>query len=126
MWELDATPQFGLDPQAAVNEQLVDSSDILVAILWTRLGSPTPRSPSGTVEEITRFVDAKKPGAKGRTPRFQAWQRERAQMVLPPTRPRNLVAEHTPWIAALASDAHFPVGAGIYGREAEPQNLRLE
>ena len=62
MWELDATPQFGLDPQAAVNEQLVDSSDLLVAILWTRLGSPTPRSPSGTVEEITKFVDAKKPG----------------------------------------------------------------
>ena len=43
MWELDATPQLGLDPQAAVNEQFIDSSDILVAILWTRLGSPTPR-----------------------------------------------------------------------------------
>ena len=30
MWELDAAPQFGLDPQAAVNEQLVETTDILV------------------------------------------------------------------------------------------------
>jgi hypothetical protein len=39
MWELDAALQLGSDPQAAVNQQLVDSSDILVGILWTRLGS---------------------------------------------------------------------------------------
>jgi hypothetical protein len=62
MWELDATPQLGSDPQAAVNEQLVETTDILVGILWTRLGTPTPRSRSGTVEEITKFLDSKRPG----------------------------------------------------------------
>ena len=42
--------------QAAINRQMIDSSDILVAVLWTRLGTPTGLAGSGTEEEITRAI----------------------------------------------------------------------
>jgi hypothetical protein len=60
-WETHATPRSGVRPQAAINEQLVDQSDILVGMFWTKLGSSTGVAPSGTVEEIERFISAGKP-----------------------------------------------------------------
>lgn len=60
-WELDAIPELGSDAQAVVNEQIVDRSDVLVAIFWHRLGTPTNRAESGTLEEIERFSAAGKP-----------------------------------------------------------------
>jgi hypothetical protein len=61
LWELDVFPATGDRPQALVNKQLVDRADVLVAIFWTRLGSPTGKEVSGTVEEIRRMVTDKKP-----------------------------------------------------------------
>jgi hypothetical protein len=61
MWERDATPEMGDRPQGIINRQLVDSSDILVGIFWTRLGTPTSEAESGTAEEIERFIEAGKP-----------------------------------------------------------------
>ncbi len=61
MWETHATAEMGGRPQSLINRQLVDDSDILIGILWTRLGTPTGRSASGTVEEIRRFMRQKKP-----------------------------------------------------------------
>jgi hypothetical protein len=61
MWETDASPEMGSDPQEIINKQLVKKTDLLVAIFWTRLGSPTPRARSGTVEEITTHLNAGKP-----------------------------------------------------------------
>jgi hypothetical protein len=53
-WETDAVPAMGADPQSIINRQLVDSSDIVVALFHSRLGAPTSRAPSGTAEEIER------------------------------------------------------------------------
>jgi hypothetical protein len=39
----------------------VDSSDILIGMFWSRLGTPTGVAASGTAEEIDRFVAAGKP-----------------------------------------------------------------
>jgi hypothetical protein len=61
MWERDATPEMGDRPQGIINKQLVDASDTLVGIFWTRLGTPTSEAESGTVEEIERFIRAGKP-----------------------------------------------------------------
>jgi hypothetical protein len=61
MWERDATPEMGDRPQGIINRQLVDASDILVGIFWTRLGTPTSEAESGTAEEIERFIRAGKP-----------------------------------------------------------------
>jgi hypothetical protein len=60
-WELDATPELGDRPQAILNRQLVDECDVVVAIFWSRVGTPTGIADSGTVEEITCALEAKKP-----------------------------------------------------------------
>ena len=54
-------PEVGRGPQTAVNRQLLEYCDLLVAAFWTRLGTPTDTSESGTVEEIKRHVDVGKP-----------------------------------------------------------------
>jgi len=51
-WETHSAPQMGGRPQAILNRQILSDCDILVAAFWTRLGSPTGKAPSGTVEEI--------------------------------------------------------------------------
>jgi hypothetical protein len=60
-WETHAWPQTGMRPQEAINQQLVGSSDILIGLFWTRLGTSTGVAESGTVEEIDQFVAAGKP-----------------------------------------------------------------
>ena len=60
-WELDAVPSTGDGPQQTINKQLVETSDILIAVFWTRLGTPTDVAPSGTAEEIEYFRGQGKP-----------------------------------------------------------------
>jgi hypothetical protein len=55
-WETHAWPGFGLDAQDVINGQ-IDPYDIFVGIMWKRLGTPTARSTSGTVEEFERAFD---------------------------------------------------------------------
>ncbi len=61
MWETHSSPELGDRPQAIINRQLVDSCDMLVGVFWTRLGTPTGRAASGTIEEIERVGIAGKP-----------------------------------------------------------------
>jgi hypothetical protein len=60
-WESHASPAMGDRPQAVINRQILQDCDLLVAMFWTRLGSPTGVSASGTVEEIDEHVRAGKP-----------------------------------------------------------------
>lgn len=53
-WETNTHPAFGSDPQDAINQQIGMNYDLFVGIFWGRLGTPTPRAPSGTVEEFER------------------------------------------------------------------------
>jgi hypothetical protein len=56
-WEMDSVPQLGEgDTQTVINSQLVDNSDIVLALFYNRLGTPTDRAISGTAEEILRSV----------------------------------------------------------------------
>ena len=59
-WETHATPELGDRPQAIINKQLLEDCDLLIGIFSTRLGSPTGKAPSGTVEEIEEHVKAGK------------------------------------------------------------------
>ena len=61
MWEF-ATPELGDHPQAILNKQIIARSDLLVAVLHSKLGTPTPKASSGTVEEIEEFIVNKGPG----------------------------------------------------------------
>lgn len=60
MWETNTTPRAGERPQEIINNQIVDKSDLLIGVFWTRIGSPTGVAESGTIEEIQRFIDSKK------------------------------------------------------------------
>lgn len=51
----------GGHPQDLINGQLLDRCDLLVAILWSRLGTPTNSDLSGTVQEIREFSEKKGP-----------------------------------------------------------------
>ncbi len=55
-WNTDAIPTMAERGQAAINHQLIDDSGIVVAIFWTRMGTPTGLAASGTEEEITRAI----------------------------------------------------------------------
>jgi hypothetical protein len=60
-WETHATPRSGIRPQEAINTELVQTSDILIGMFWTRLGTNTGVAESGTVEEIDEFAASGKP-----------------------------------------------------------------
>jgi hypothetical protein len=60
-WETHSIPRAGVRPQQAINDQFVSTSDILIGMFWTKLGTNTGVAESGTVEEIDQFVAAKKP-----------------------------------------------------------------
>jgi len=53
-WETHTAPEYGERPQEIINRAIVDDSDILVGVFWSRIGSPTGVAQSGTIEEIER------------------------------------------------------------------------
>ncbi|NER97703.1 MAG: ATP-binding protein [Symploca sp. SIO1B1] len=58
--EKSAYPGYGGGGQAVLNAQIADMEEyeLFVGIMWNRLGTPTPRAESGTVEEYERAVAA--------------------------------------------------------------------
>jgi len=53
-WSTDSFPALGDRGQGIINRQLIADSDIVVAIFWSRFGTPTGVANSGTEEEIRR------------------------------------------------------------------------
>jgi hypothetical protein len=60
-WETHAAPVTGGRGQAIINSQILSRTDLLVAMFWTRIGTPTGEAVSGTAEEIQEHVAAGKP-----------------------------------------------------------------
>jgi hypothetical protein len=54
-------PLMGDRPQEIINSQVLEDSDLLIAVFWTRLGTPTDEAGSGRVEEINKHLEAGKP-----------------------------------------------------------------
>ncbi|MFZ0458529.1 MAG: hypothetical protein WAM17_08815, partial [Rhodoplanes sp.] len=54
MWERHAIAEADKAPQAAINEQLLDRADLVLAVFSSRFGTPTDDYPAGTVEELNR------------------------------------------------------------------------
>ena len=52
MWE-QIPPRAGRSPQTQINERGLDTCDVFITLLWTKLGE-------GTIEELNRHVDVKK------------------------------------------------------------------
>lgn len=60
-WESHSSPEMGSPAQAIINKQVLSKCDLLVGVFWTRLGTPTERHISGTVEEIEEHIADGKP-----------------------------------------------------------------
>jgi hypothetical protein len=60
-WETHAPPSMNARAQEVINRYIVRDCDLLVAAFWTRLGTPTGKALSGTVEEIQEHLKAGKP-----------------------------------------------------------------
>jgi hypothetical protein len=60
-WDSHSTPSMADSPQAVINSQVLSQADLLIAVFWTRLGTPTGEFASGTVEEIERHIAVGKP-----------------------------------------------------------------
>ncbi len=58
-WKTDTYTQKGSDAQEVINNQIEGQYDVLIGLLWLRLGTPTKRDKSGTVEEINRALNNK-------------------------------------------------------------------
>jgi hypothetical protein len=54
-WQTHAYPESGDRPQALINKQIVDESDMVVAVFGHRIGTATGAAQSGTIEEIERL-----------------------------------------------------------------------
>jgi hypothetical protein len=60
-WDTHSSPDMDDRPQEIINKQVLENADLLIAVFWTRVGSPTGKAPSGTIEEIERHLAAGKP-----------------------------------------------------------------
>jgi hypothetical protein len=55
-WTTDSHPDMSERGQAVINRQMVDDSDVIVAVFWSRFGTTTGAAASGTEEEIRRGI----------------------------------------------------------------------
>ncbi|SES20595.1 hypothetical protein SAMN05518866_1633 [Sphingobium sp. YR768] len=58
-WEASIAAGFGVDGQDVINQQL-PNYDLFIGLFWTRLGTKTPRSVSGTAEEYERAMERRR------------------------------------------------------------------
>ncbi len=54
-WDKDVLFGSG-DPQMIINNTIICDADIIVALFWQKLGTPTERFKSGTIEEIEMMI----------------------------------------------------------------------
>lgn len=55
-YDINAHADSGIHPQESLNHQLLEQADLIIAIFWTKLGTPTTDYSSGSVEEITKHI----------------------------------------------------------------------
>jgi hypothetical protein len=60
-WDTHSAPDLAGRPQEIINERVLARADVLVGIFWTRVGSPTGKAISGSVEEIEEHRRVGKP-----------------------------------------------------------------
>lgn len=60
-WRFDVTPSLDRPPQDVINQSIADQADLLIAVFYSRLGTPTESAVSGTAEEIERVRRRGKP-----------------------------------------------------------------
>lgn len=56
-WEKSLSPEYSIeeDGQEIINKRILQDSDIVIVIIKSKLGTPTSRTKSGTLEEVDIF-----------------------------------------------------------------------
>ena len=57
-WETHSYPDAGNDAQDVINRQLGTEYDIFIGVMGSRVGTPTARAASGTLEEFSRALSS--------------------------------------------------------------------
>jgi hypothetical protein len=60
-WDTHSAPDMSGSAQDIINEHVLKHADLLVGVFWTRVGTATGKSVSGSVEEIQKHIEAEKP-----------------------------------------------------------------
>lgn len=60
-WETHSSPDLSGRPQQMINDRILEHCDLLIGIFWTRVGSPTGKNISGSIEEIEEHLAKDKP-----------------------------------------------------------------
>ena len=55
-WKENVYPKYGEQAQDVINRQIVEKSDIVIALFGAKLGTPTKEHQSGTIEEIVKIT----------------------------------------------------------------------
>jgi hypothetical protein len=138
-WETHSFPASGDRPQAILNRQIVDEGDFLIGIFGNRLGTPTGKAQSGTIEEIERFrqtgkhvalyfstADVPRSADLDQLKALEDYQRERQKDTLYSTfctseELRHLVSQHLP---PIVSEVYRGLRSShkLEGLEAELRN----
>lgn len=58
-WSKDVLFSYGT-PQQTINKSIVYTSDLIIALFGTKLGTPTEKYDSGTIEEIEKMIEMNK------------------------------------------------------------------
>lgn len=58
-WSKDVLFSYGT-PQQRINEEIVYPSDLIIALFGSKLGTPTEKYASGTIEEIEKMIEMNK------------------------------------------------------------------
>lgn len=56
-YDINAHADSGSHPQESLNHQLLEQADLIIAIFWTKLGTPTREYSSGSEEEISKHLE---------------------------------------------------------------------
>lgn len=59
MWETHVAPNLGDNPQNIINEQIIDTCDMVIGMFWKRIGTETDSERGGAVEEIKTVSKSK-------------------------------------------------------------------
>ncbi|MDR2441764.1 MAG: hypothetical protein LBE12_20585 [Planctomycetaceae bacterium] len=60
-WETHSYSEMGDHPQNILDKQILSNADLLIGVFWHRIGTPTEKYQSGTVQEIHEHIDSGKP-----------------------------------------------------------------
>ena len=60
-WDTHSSPELADRPQELINTRQLKKCDLLVGLFWSKLGTPTGKAKSGTIEEIEEHHSKGKP-----------------------------------------------------------------